>query len=177
MNTLPNIDDETEPCLTPVLQKRLQTASKTIKVDTSNLQLEVKSLTGNALVQSQTTVMLGLIDTAIVLTVQLADRLAIGRQEVDSSNPIEIDLTSYGGREKGVSRQHAALYRTRHTLSLVDLDSTNGTYLNGVRLTPHQPRLLRDGDEICLGNMRLHTRFDDKADQTPMAALSKHFRA
>lgn len=171
------IDDETEPSLMPAMQKHLQASSKTIKVDTSNLRLEVKSLTGNALVQRQTTVMLGLIGTEIVLTVQLADRLTIGRQELDTSHQVDIDLTPYAGREKGISRRHATLYRTRHTLSLVDLNSTNGTYLNGVRLVPHQPRLLRDGDEICLGNMRFHTHFADIDDQMLAVALSKQFRA
>src|SRR5688572_9076051 len=133
MTTSQAIDDETEPTLTPAMQKRLQAAAKTVRLDTSNLQLEVKSLTGNALVQSQTTVMLGLVDSEIMLAVQLAGRLTIGRQELDTSNQVDIDLAPYGGRVKGVSRHHAALYRTCHTLSLVDLKSTNGTYLNGFR--------------------------------------------
>ena len=176
MTTSQNIDDETEPSVMPVMQKRLQAASKTIKVDTSNLRLEVKSLTGNALVQKQTTVMLGLIGTGIVLTIDLADRLTIGRQELDTSNQVDIDLMPYEGREKGISRRHATLCRTRHTLSLVDLNSTNGTYLNGIRLIPHQPRLLRDGDEICLGNMRFQMRFAETGSQMLATALSKYPR-
>lgn len=126
-------DDEAEPASMP---GSLPAASKTIKVDTSNLRPEAKSLTGNALVQSQTTVMLALVGTDIVLTVQLANRLTIGRRELEDSNPVDIDLMPYGGREQGISRQQATLYRTRHTLSLVDLNSTNGTFLNGERLAP-----------------------------------------
>ena len=126
-------DDEAEPASMP---GGLPAASKTIKVDTSNLRPEAKSLTGNALVQSQTTVMLALVGTDIVLTVQLANRLTIGRRELEDSNPVDIDLMPYGGREQGISRQQATLYRTRHTLSLVDLNSTNGTFLNGERLAP-----------------------------------------
>jgi len=38
---------------------------------------------------------------------------------------------------------------------VVDLDSTNGTFLNGMRIMPHQPRILRDGDEIRLGLLKI----------------------
>jgi pSer/pThr/pTyr-binding forkhead associated (FHA) protein len=86
--------------------------------------------------------------------------VVIGRPDIESGDKVDIDLTPYGGRERGVSRRHAVLYRTVFTVSIVDLNSSNGTYLNGVRLVPHQPRLLREGDEVRLGNMRFHTYFD-----------------
>jgi pSer/pThr/pTyr-binding forkhead associated (FHA) protein len=66
---------------------------------------------------------------------------------------------AHGGREKGVSRLHAALYRIGYMLSIVDLESTNGTYRNGVRLVPNRPRVLIDGDELCFGNMLFHIHF------------------
>src|ERR1043165_2331239 len=101
MSAPQDMDDEAETSPTPAAPT--QPASKTIKVDTSNLSLEGKPINGNALVQSQTTVRLSLIGTDIVLTVQLADRLMIGRSNFDTSNQAGIDLTSYGGREQGVS--------------------------------------------------------------------------
>ncbi len=48
-----------------------------------------------------------------------------------------------------VSRHHAELRRQNEGWLLCDCDSTNGTYLNGRRLT--QPELVRDGDEIHIG--------------------------
>ena len=36
-----------------------------------------------------------------------------------------------------------------------DLGSTNGTRVNGESLAPHQPRALRDGDEISFGGVSL----------------------
>jgi pSer/pThr/pTyr-binding forkhead associated (FHA) protein len=158
----PNVDDPTEPSVTPEMQKRLQVASKTIKVDTKNLDFETRILAGNALLQKQTTVLFALIGTEIVLALQIADRLVIGRQDFDTGVEVDIDLVPYGAVEKGVSRRHACLYRTPRTMSLIDLNSSNGTYLNGTRLVPHQPRLLRDGDAICFGNMRFHIHFADK---------------
>jgi pSer/pThr/pTyr-binding forkhead associated (FHA) protein len=41
----------------------------------------------------------------------------------------------------------------------MDLDSTNGTYLNGVWMYPNQPRVLRDGDELMLGSLVLRFKF------------------
>ena len=48
-----------------------------------------------------------------------------------------------------VSRQHTRLLLQPEGYMLEDLGSTNGTFLNGVRLS--QPILLSDGDEIGLG--------------------------
>jgi predicted component of type VI protein secretion system len=49
-----------------------------------------------------------------------------------------------------VSRQHARLTRQGGTMVLEDLGSTNGTYVNGVRLTA--PQTLNNGDVIGLGD-------------------------
>jgi two-component system, NarL family, nitrate/nitrite response regulator NarL len=59
--------------------------------------------------------------------------------------------------DEGVSRQHAriaTLAKAGH--SIVDLGSTNGTYVNGLRIT--EATLLRDQDTIGLGSCRLKFR-------------------
>jgi DNA-binding NarL/FixJ family response regulator len=59
--------------------------------------------------------------------------------------------------DEGVSRQHArvvSLPKNGH--SIVDLGSTNGTYVNGLRIT--EPTVLRDQDTINLGSRRLKYR-------------------
>jgi hypothetical protein len=86
----------------------------------------------------------------------------IGRHDGKLGEKAHLDLTPYGGLRAGVSRMHAVLYRTQHTISLADLGSTNGTYLNSMKLVPHQPRFLRDGDEVGLGNMQFHVSFTTK---------------
>jgi len=48
-----------------------------------------------------------------------------------------------------ISRQHARLTRTPGGMVLEDLGSTNGSFVNGDRLT--SPRVLRGGDLIGLG--------------------------
>lgn len=89
-----------------------------------------------------------------------SEEILLGRSE-DDLPALEggFDLNPYGGAECGVSRRHALIRRGEDTLTLLDLGSTNGTYLNGQRLIPKQPRVLRDGDEIRLGKLALHVFF------------------
>lgn len=51
-----------------------------------------------------------------------------------------------------VGRQHADLLLHDGACYVVDLNSTNHTYLNGKPLTPGAEYPLQDGDEILLGN-------------------------
>ena len=52
--------------------------------------------------------------------------------------------------DPAVSRRHARIHRGADAVWMEDLGSTNGTYVNGDRLTV--PYRLRDGDEVKLGN-------------------------
>jgi pSer/pThr/pTyr-binding forkhead associated (FHA) protein len=62
-----------------------------------------------------------------------------------------INLTPLCAWERGVSRLHAAIRRSGGHLYVVDLDSTNSTFLNGERLLPREPRMLCSGDQLRLG--------------------------
>lgn len=70
-----------------------------------------------------------------------------------------VDLTPYGAQKMGVSRQHAKLTHENATIMVQDMKSVNGTYLNGVKLIPFQPRVLRNEDELKLGQMILRVSF------------------
>jgi len=54
-------------------------------------------------------------------------------------------------RDPGVSRRHAMLRRDADGISVMDLDSTNGTMVNNTELPPDSRRLLKNGDEIIVG--------------------------
>jgi hypothetical protein len=87
-------------------------------------------------------------------------KLTIGRIDPDTGESPAVDLKDCKAVEKGVSRRHASIIRRdTGSLSLVDQDSDNGTFLNGQRLVPNQPRILRDGDEVRLGHLLLYVRF------------------
>ncbi len=62
--------------------------------------------------------------------------------------------------DKTVSREHArVMANPDDTITVEDLASTNGTKINGERLTPHFPRPINDMDTVTFGSVltRLHT--------------------
>jgi len=74
--------------------------------------------------------------------------------------PLKIGVTKVGRAREcqiwlesdKVSRKHAELHRTDAALQIIELGSTNGTYLNGERLPANQPRALNVGDELRFGD-------------------------
>lgn len=71
--------------------------------------------------------------------------VAVGRS---TGNDIVLDTT-------GISRYHIKFTFNEYQARLEDLDSANGTYVDGVRLSPHEPYVLRGGEEIQIGDIRL----------------------
>lgn len=66
-----------------------------------------------------------------------------------------IDLEPYGAHVAGVSRRHARLTRKGMGVYIEDLSSTNGTYVNRVRIPAHTPTPVQPGDIIKLGRMKI----------------------
>lgn len=85
-------------------------------------------------------------------------RLLIGRLDEDSTTTLGLDLAPFDGEANGVSRIHAAFSVQDGLAHLEDLESTNGTRINGLTLIPNQPYRLRDGDELEFGSARLTFR-------------------
>lgn len=56
--------------------------------------------------------------------------------------------------EKSVSRMHAKFSRTENNVFITDLNSTNGTFRNGMRLSPNASEMIEPGDEIRLGKLK-----------------------
>lgn len=84
----------------------------------------------------------------------------LGRLDPGSSVMPDVDMTALGGAERGVSRKHARLEIKDHSVFLTDLDSSNGTFLRGERLSPYTPTLVKKGDEVLLGRLAVEVDFD-----------------
>lgn len=92
------------------------------------------------------------------LVVEVAQRLVLGRGGDGKGDGPDIDLRMYGAEQFGVSRRHAALvYQNRHLL-VEDLNSQNGTRLNGLSLGKGALVRLRNNDELELGSLRVQVR-------------------
>jgi serine/threonine-protein kinase len=67
----------------------------------------------------------------------------------------DIDLGPHGAAKAGVSRQHSRLLRIGKDWFVEDLGSTNGTFVNDVKITHHQMQILKHGDKIRCGQIEL----------------------
>jgi hypothetical protein len=77
----------------------------------------------------------------------------LGRQNQDAPSSGVVDLSKYQAHLLGVSRQHAAISYNDNVFAIEDLKSSNGTWVNENRLQANQPRVLRNGDVIRLGQL------------------------
>lgn len=93
--------------------------------------------------------------------IEVKDRIVLGRADPVGSFYPDLDLSPYGGQEGGVSRRHATIIQDEDNkaLYLEDLNSTNGTRINGFSLEPNRRYRLRDGDELEFGRVRVVLRF------------------
>lgn len=56
--------------------------------------------------------------------------------------------------EASISRMHAKFSRIENRIYITDLNSTNGTFRNGMRLAPNASEMIEPGDEIRLGKLK-----------------------
>ena len=95
------------------------------------------------------------LETGQPLTIQQKKAFILGRASdgIKTREPL-VDLTDYHAMDYGISRIHALIRRASDGYELIDLDSTNGTWIENQRLVPQEPALIQSGDRIRLG--RLH---------------------
>ena len=91
--------------------------------------------------------------------VLLTKEVSIGRLDSASRSFPDVDLTSEGGLERGISRRHAKITKRGREVFIEDLGSLNGTFLNREKLAPYLPQALKSGDELQLGRLLLRISF------------------
>lgn len=81
------------------------------------------------------------------------EEFVVGRRVGETSETL-LDLSPLGGYHLGVSRRHVMIRRTEHGYEVMDLSSSNGSWLNDERLVPNTPYPLASGSQLRLGRMR-----------------------
>jgi len=90
---------------------------------------------------------------ARAVEVPLDKIIHLGRVSPTTSTFPEVDLSRDGNPAKSVSRRHARILRRGGRVVVEDLDSANGTFVNGEKLGPYLPEPLNDGDILRLGKL------------------------
>ena len=85
------------------------------------------------------------------------EEVAIGR-----SSASDIPLAA-----SNVSKQHSRIVRREGKHFIIDRKSTNGTYVNGTRVTA--PQVLQDGDKIFIGDFTLGFKVMEKVEDDAAA--------
>ncbi|MBE7511401.1 MAG: FHA domain-containing protein [Anaerolineales bacterium] len=126
-----------------------------LRVDPAILKLRRKAERQTGQLALGTAVGMQIRGLVVRLEFEEGTEVVMGR--IDLSNPdfSRFDLTPYGGHERGVSREHALMRYGEGKLTITDLASANGTMVNLQKLAPGEPTLIKDGDEIILGNLAI----------------------
>lgn len=105
--------------------------------------------------QFQSWISLNMIESGQILP--LADRteFTLGRSAEGQPIVPDVDLSPYNAYANGVSRLHAVIKLIKDQIVLVDLGSSNGTYLNGNRLSPYIEASVAHGDVVYLGKLKM----------------------
>lgn len=123
-------------------------------------RLEPQRRWGTAYFSQQTQMQLTFRDSGEKLLLTIDQEMVLGRHHnAPGVDQPDIDLGPYRAMEKGVSRRHLAVKRDQGTIVISDMGSANHSYLNGQRLLPHEPRILRDNDELRLGHLVIKVEY------------------
>jgi hypothetical protein len=100
-----------------------------------------------------------LVDSGIMIPLENRDEFTLGRLTEGQPVVPDVDLSAHRAYENGVSRLHAVVRFHDQALTITDLGSANGTYINGVRVPPNAENRISTGDLITLGKLRLQFVF------------------
>lgn len=100
-----------------------------------------------------------LTDGSLITEIPLDVEMLVGRRPRTSDPSVSVDLEAFDGQGKGVSRVHAMIVVLRDKIMLQDLQSINGTQIDGERLAPLKKYPLIDGANLTFGTLSIIVTF------------------
>lgn len=91
------------------------------------------------------------------------DSISVGRS---TGNTITLETDT-------ISRYHMSITQDGNLIHLTDLDSANGTFVDGVRIQSNQSRQLFGGEEIQIGHLRIIYHVLDDQPTLPISTLAE----
>lgn len=150
-------ENAAESILCVKCQNVLQPATRKI----GQQKVEEKSNLGTSEIEKKLYLHIQHVNETLELTLDQDAEFVVGRFDPMTGQKPAIDFGEFGAAERGVSRQHTKLILKDSALKIMDLGSSNSTFLNGSKLIPNQARILRDGDEVRLGQLLFTVQFGE----------------
>lgn len=124
-------------------------------VDTGKIRRQTGPFQSPTSPSSSAWLSLHILETGHILP--LADRTEFTLGRLVEGQPImpDVDLTPYNAYTHGISRLHAVLKIVNDQIVVMDLDSSNGTYVNGTRIPSNVETPITHGDVIALGKLKI----------------------
>lgn len=103
------------------------------------------------------------------MIVNVKEPMTFGRAANPSptADKTHIDLGRYDAVNYGVSRVHMRMHNRDGKFYIEDLDTVNGTYLNGKPIKAHEIVPVKNADEIRLGRLRMYVYFLEDGEALP----------
>jgi hypothetical protein len=139
---------------------------ETHKINTSEARLKIKGDTvpfrATPPEAPDAWISLHILDSGQIISLAERTEFTLGR--ISEGQPImpDVDLTPFNAYANGVSRLHAVLKQGSESAVIMDLGSSNGTYVNGNRLTSHVEEPINHGDVVHLGKLKIQLLFGKK---------------
>jgi hypothetical protein len=134
-------------------------ASRTSKLNAENLvspDLATRKLFDAKQEKTIFQIALALAGHAEPIVVRNTATITLGRADRQRNAIPTIDLSDDNALLLGVSRLHAKILYMDGNFYIKDMGSINGTWLNNLRLEPHQLVPLERGDNIRLGRLTMN---------------------
>jgi predicted component of type VI protein secretion system len=93
-----------------------------------------------------------------MIIVPLKERMVIGCRGEEEGETPDLDFSAFNAAAQGMSQCHAAFLFRDDMLFITDLNSGNGTRINGLVIPPERRYRLRNGDELEFGHFRICVR-------------------
>jgi len=100
-------------------------------------------------------IMVHIIDNGKLIPVTDKTEFTVGRASEGQPITPDVDLGEYNALDLGVSRLHIVVRLVGDRLSIMDLGSSNGTFVNGIRLPANSEQAVSSGDVVSLGKFRI----------------------
>lgn len=97
---------------------------------------------------------------------EIVGDVVLGRGKEGKDAP-DFSLDDYDADNLGVSRRHALLRPTQSNLYLIDLGSTNGTFINAIPVSRGTARAISHNDTIALGKLNFTIKIIARPPKKP----------